>query len=346
LESLEPQTTELDLSRAREFPGWSDMKASGGKLFVSSGEEPSVTRYAVNERLELVEEARISFAEYGADASMYSQVFISETKAYLALGAGKYVVWNPTEMLITKTITGPAFAPTSGADAAAALDRGMVVRGDRLFHSVNWFDYTNYRMSPSSSIVVLDTTTDEVTSVLDAGCPYLEPGTLDEAGNLYFSNWVYSPAATLMNDQARACAVRIPAGQETLDLSWQLEFSAVTAGHEAAAMEYLGGGQALLSVFHEDNQAFDPQVDDVFDWVFGANWRFSLIDLDTRETRELDTVGWHSGGYYAARIDDMTYVLVPGDGYDSTVLYRLSARGDTTRVFDMKGWSTRLVRLR
>lgn len=40
------------------------------------------------------------------------------------------------------------------------------------------------------------------------------------------------------------------------------------------------------------------------------------------------------------------HVLVPGQGYDSTVLYRLSPLGDATRVFDMKGWSTRLVRLR
>lgn len=101
----------------------------------------------------------------------------------------------------------------------------------------------------------LDIRTDSVVSQFEAPCPYLEPGTLDEAGNLYFSNWVYSPAATWINAQAKACAVRRPAGSDTLD-------------------------------------------------------------------------------------------LVPGAGYTSTELFRLSDQGQTTRVLGMDGWSTRILKLR
>jgi hypothetical protein len=169
---------------------------------------------------------------------------------------------------------------------------------------------------------------------------------LDEDGNIYFSNWVYSPAATLVNDQARACAVRIPAGSDALDPDFRLEFATVTGGHEAAAMEYLGGGQALLSVFREDKQAFDPALDDLSDWLFEESWRFATLDLETRETREIDALGWHSGGYYATRIKDETYLLVPGSGYDSTQLYRLSQTGDVTRILGTNGWSIRVLQLR
>jgi hypothetical protein len=345
LDSLEPQE-DLDLRLAREFPGWSDVKASGGKLFVSSGEGPTVMRFSVNERRELVEEGRISFAAYTEDAAMYTQAFISETKAYLSVGANEYVVWNPATLAITGTITGPELAPVGAAEAAPAQDRGMVVRGQRLYHSINWFDYENYDMPPTSQIVVIDTETDSIIGSVDAPCPYLEPGTLDEDGNIYFSNWVYSPAATWVNDQARACAVRIPAGSDELDPDFRLEFADVTGGHEAAAMEYLGGGRALLSVFHEEKQAFDPAVDHPSDWLFGANWRFSMLDLETREAREIDALGWHSGGYYARRIQEQNYVLVPGTNYESTQLFRLSENGDVTRILGMNGWSVRVIELR
>lgn len=71
------------------------MKVSGGKLFVSRGEGPSVTRFGVNEQLDLVEEGRISSGAYTDGASMYVQQFISETKAYLVVAASEYVVWDP-----------------------------------------------------------------------------------------------------------------------------------------------------------------------------------------------------------------------------------------------------------
>ena len=344
LESLEPQE-DLDLTRAREFPGWSDVKVSGGKLFVSSGEGPTVTRFSVNERLELVEEGRISFAAYTQDASMYTQQFVSETKAYLAFATNEYVVWNPTTMTITGTITGPEIAPIDGIDPFPAQDRGMVVRGERLYHSINWLDYESYRMTPGSRIVIIDTETDTIVDELEAPCPYLEPGTVDEAGNIYFSNWVFSPMATLVNDQARACAVRIPAGSEELDPDFRLEFAAVTGGHEGAALEYLGRGQALLSVFREDRQPFDREQDDPSEWIFGSNWRFAVVDLEQRSAREIDALGWHSGGYYSTRIEGMTYILVPGTGYGSTELYRLTDSGDVTRILGTNGWSIRVLDL-
>ena len=98
------------------------MKVHGGKLFVSSGEGPTVTRFSINEALELVEEGRVSFASYTSDASMYGQVFVAEDKEYLTLGVNQYVVWNPLSLEITGTIEGPAVAPVGGAEASPALN--------------------------------------------------------------------------------------------------------------------------------------------------------------------------------------------------------------------------------
>ena len=124
---------------------------------------------------------------------MYLHVFIAPDKAYFLADSGDYVVWNPTTMEIRGTVTMPRLAPREGIDAAPSLDRGMIVRGDRLYHTVAWTDYKNYKMVSGSAIFVVDVKTDTFVEMLEAPCPDLNVATADAAGNLYFSNWVYSP---------------------------------------------------------------------------------------------------------------------------------------------------------
>lgn len=337
---------ELDIATAREFPGWSDLKVHNGAVFVSSGEAPRVYRFQVDDSGKLVDDGEIDFGAYTSYADMYSQVFISEDKAYLLGEAGEYVIWNPKTMEITGAVSLPNLAPRMAIDAAPALDRGMFVRDGRLYHTVAFSDYENYKMEPGSLIVVTDVVEDKVLEVIEASCPDLNVIDQDAAGNLYFSNWVYSPGATLVNGGAPACAMKMAAGETTIDTSWTTTFADVTGGHEAAALNMLDGGRAILSVFMEDHQAFDPAQDDVFDWIFGANWKSYTFDLDTKAVAPVTGLDWHSGGYYASRFDDRTYILLPGDGYTTTTIYELGDDGSAALKLHSNGWATRLFRVR
>jgi hypothetical protein len=335
----------VDLTNTREFSGWSDLKVSGGKVFVSSGESPVVQRFGIDMNNGLVPEGEISFLAHTASAAMYEHIFISPEKAYLLGESGEYVIWNPTTLEIRGTIKLPTLDAREAIDAAPSLDRGMIVRDGRLYHTVAWSDYKNYKMHASSAIIVVDVVADRLLETIEVACPDLNVATMDAARNLYFSNWVYSPAATLVFGGAGACSVKLPAGSAVIDGASTLKFREVM-GHEAAAVSVLGSGKALVSVFFEENEPFDPKKDDIFGWIFGANWKSYEIDLATRTHRPIGGLDWHSGGYYATNLDGSDYLLVPGDGYSSTTIYRLDPAGNAVREAHTKGWATRLERVR
>lgn len=335
---------ELDLSNAREFPGWSDIAAVGKYLFVSSGEEPIVWRFTVSESGKLVggcADETLDFGAYASDANFYNQMLVSETKAYL-IGEGEYVVWNPSTLEIEGTVPFPALPERSGIPAFVGLDRSAVVRDGRLYHTASWSDTENLEFLPDSRIIVLDTETDEVIDVIDAPCPDLAVGDRDEQGNMYFSNWVYSPGGTLLFDGPATCAVRIPAGSEELDADWSFGYAAAD-GHEGATMGYLGDGKWLYSSFTNDPANYE---DDWFEWLFGNFWQLRTLDPETMETATVEGAPLNGGGYYTARVEDTTHVLLPGDSYTTTTVYAIGADGTAAKKMHMAGWSTRMVQLR
>ncbi|MET0388042.1 MAG: hypothetical protein ABW321_18870 [Polyangiales bacterium] len=334
---------EITLDDARELVGIADLKANDGKLLVSDGESPKVSRFTVERDGSLGDDGEIGFGNYTDNAGIARHVLVREDKAYLLDEAGGYVIWNPRTLAIDGTIPFPELAPRDGIDAAPGLDIGMVVRGDFLFHTIAWADYENFAMTDRSAILITNVEKDEVVGLLEVDCPDLNVASSDGEGNLYFSNWVYSPAATLAHGAAKACAVKIPAGEMTIDEDWTVTFADVTGGHEAAALRVLANGDAIISVFDETHAPFDPETDDVAPWVFGANWKAYRFDLDTKTATELEGIDWNSGGYYLARLDDTDYLLNPGDGYASTQIYALDDDGPAQPILQTPGWATRFV---
>jgi hypothetical protein len=337
---------ELDLSQAREFAGWSDLKVHEGQLFVSSGEAPRVFRFDVSDDGKLVDKGNIDFGAYSSTANMYEQIFIAPDEAYLLGSGGEYVVWNPKTLEITGTIPLPELPARELIEPAPSLDRGMIVRDGKLFHAVAFTNYKDYEMVASSAILVTDIAQGKVVQTIEASCPDLNVVDRDASGNLYFSNWVYSPAATLLHEDAKACVIKIPSGKAEINESWTTTFADVTGGREAAALSVLASGRALVSVFFEDNQPFDAATDDIFAWVFGANWKSYTLDLGNKAASEVHGLGWHSGGYYMSRFDEKSYVLLPGDGYTTTTVYELSEDGSASPLLHTNGWATRLERVR
>jgi len=338
--------TKVDLTDALEVPGFGDARVEGDKLFVSSGEAPVVTRYSIDGQGKFSKDGEVNFARYGSDAAIYKQGFVSPTKAYLS-GDDGWVEWNPSTLKIEGVIDYPAsITVKDGLEPYYAYDRGFIVRGNRAFHAVTWYDLDAYKMSSTSAIVVIDTDTDAVLSVLDAPCPFLDVATQDSFGNVYFSGWTFTPGATLVNGGAKSCAVKIPAGSDALDASWKLVFAEVTGGHEAAAMRYIGNNKVLMSVFHEERAPYDPNAQTLLEWVSSDNWSYATLDLTTREFRELPSLGFHSGSYYHASIAGQFFLLTENEEGDSTTFLQLLDDGTAKTGINVAGWSTRAYRIR
>jgi hypothetical protein len=333
----------VDLQQAREFPGWSSVWAHEGKLFISDGEAPTITRFAVSEGGAFSNEGTLSFLNQGAQFA--ESAFVTPDKAYVF--ADQAVVWSSRSLAITGSFDLPATPDRPGGMQYGGLSAGrsLVVRGDRTYVATSWANWDEYAVSEDSLIVVLDTDTDRVVDTLAAPCPYLDVATLDDDGSIYFSNWVYSLWPTLLSGKKSACAVRIPAGEDRIDPDWSLTFADVTGGHEAAALRYVGGRKALISVYHDERADLSADGDPAA-LADAANWRFWMLDLDTRAASPIDAIGYHAGGFSTSRIDGRTFLMVPSADYESTSVYELALDDAAELRWSVPGWATELYQLR
>jgi hypothetical protein len=77
-----------------------------------------------------------------------------------------------------------------------------------------------------------------------------------------------------------------------------------------------------------------------------ANWRFWMLDLDTRAASPIDAIGHHAGGFATSRIDGRTFLMVPSADHDSTSVYELALDGAPELRWSVPGWATELPPLR
>lgn len=345
LDSLDEQ--EVELSSASEFPGWADLWVHHGKVLIADGESPVVTSYDVAVDGGLTKNGAISFANYGVSQAAFSgHVFVSDTKAYwFNTSEREVVIWDPSTLEISGSFALPEL-PNRGAQllAGPTADRASVVRGDRAYVVFHWGDWTNYSLSDDSVIVVLDTTSDEVLDVIEVPCPELNFASIDDSKTIYFSSWGYSAVPTLLDGKPKACAVRLLDGEDAPDPDWSLTFADVTEGREASALRALGGGKALLTVFHDERVELTPDADR-YALTDSANWRLWMLDLESLEAKPLDSLGWHAPGLQGTRIDGQTFISAPSGDYASSSTYRFALDGTAELLWESPGWQTRLFKL-
>lgn len=341
---------EVDLSQAREFGGGrAFIQAYDGALFVGDAETPTVTRYSVAENGELVTGRTLSFANYGLDAGQFdawNATFISPTKAYLLdFKEGTTIIWNPSTMEITGDIPAPdefhreglSFESTPGA-----------LRDGRLFRTVSWVNYDDAEYSTDFLLAIYDVENDRIVDLVEeTRCPV--PGNLvhqDEAGNIYFSNWVWPVAGAIMRDAPAPCVLRINAGEDRFDPEWTLDCRDVTGGRQGAMFSYLEDGRALISAFYDERTTFD-ETTDPWGYVGSNNWRIWSMDLESTAGAPLDGIDFNGGAFTPVSFDGRLFLLVPGGEEDNwaTQLYEVED-GRASPHVKLPGWSYQFVKLR
>lgn len=345
LESLMPESGEVTLDDAFEFPGQADVWVYGGAIYVSGGETPNITKFTVDAAGELQETGEVSFMNEGVESTAFwNNVFISETKAYMRNGVSEYVVWNPSTMEITDDVPLPDIEEREGFLVRAGLnDRASVLHDGRLYQPMYWSD-ESYADRPSDSrVVVMDVTTDTLVDVIEAPCPGLDFGTKDESGDVYFSNWTGGAGTHLVLDTAATCVARVDS--ETLDVSKEFDFADVADGREGAAFHHITGDQFVMSVFHDERVDVES-AEGPFGIIGGPNWQLWSYDADTGTATAIESVEWNSGAIYWFDVDGSDMGLIPAADYGSSTLFELNANGtDAVKRFDVQGWGLRLFPL-
>jgi len=200
--------TKVDTSTGREFGGRSYLATYNGWLFVSPGDKPIITRFSLNADNTLHEDGSISFANFGVssvEVDALANTFVSPTKAYMLGPDGTHVVWNPTTLQLANQVAVPSSLVRQGYTLEGSSG---VLRGNRLYRTFAWVNWNNYQYLDEQYLATYDTDNDTLISMVpETRCPALSaPGTIDEAGNIYFSNWYYNIPGVLQQNKPKSCA--------------------------------------------------------------------------------------------------------------------------------------------
>lgn len=161
----------------------------------------------------------------------------------------------------------------------------------KFYLSLYWTDEGFADRSDDSVLVVVAVATDTVEGTISANCPGLKYATVDDAGQLHFSNWTGGPGTYFVLGTAQNCIASInPATREVTTRT----FASIANGHEGAAFEYAGNGQFVMSIFDEV-RADAANADEPFGMVGGTNWQLWTYDSATDEAAPIEAVDWNSG---------------------------------------------------
>jgi hypothetical protein len=246
-------------------------------------------------------------------------------------------------MEITSSFPLPAAEPRAGFRLFNGYsDRASILKDGLLYQPFYYTDESFFLFAPSSRMLVVDVASDSVVDAIDAPCPGLDYATRDEAGNMYFSSWVYAAGGAAVLDQPPTCVFEVPAAGEP-----RVAFALpdLTEGRQGGVMRYLGAGRALISVLHDERFA-PSDAPSATELTFDNNWRFWSYELAAGQATLLDSIDWNGGAQYSFDIDRTTYMLVAASDYSRTSIYDLGAGLTPSHVFDTDGWATRLFRLR
>lgn len=344
VDSLDLEGSEVSLDNARELPGDSDIAVYGGMILVSSGDAPTITKYEITSDATLQEVDQVSFVNFGASsAAFYHNQMVSSDKAYLVNGAAQIIIWNPETMEITGTIDLPELEERPELRVVTGLaDRSAVIADGHYYLPLYWTDDQYAQRSPDSVLIDIDIATDTVTNTIEAPCPALDYGTIDDDGLLHFSNWTGGPGTYHVLETAQTCIATLdPSSGEITTKT----FASIADGHEGAAYKYVGNGRFVMSVFDEV-RADVANSDDPFAVIAGNNWQLWSYEPANETSAPVDGIDWNSGAIIHADINEDVYSLVPGENYASTVAYKLTPDDSASAVFSIIGWSYRLFQVR
>ncbi|MEM9730326.1 MAG: hypothetical protein AAF997_17225, partial [Myxococcota bacterium] len=187
----------------------------------------------------------------------------------------------------------------------------------------------------------------EYVQTIEAPCPGLAYGSVDDAGNLYFSPWWHGVGATLVLDAAETCSVVVD--PDSLTVSDVLRFSDLAGGRQGTGMQHIGNGNMVFSAFHDEEVDLETAIadGDPFTILENASWRLWNYDAESKTASLVEDVPANAGGIYWFEIDGISHALVPNGFYTDTAVYRFDPDGNGADVlFNYPGWALRLFRVR
>jgi hypothetical protein len=346
---------DLSLSQAREFPGYTSVAVSDGRLLVTNGESPIIQRFAITGALEWEGDGRLSLINEGVvNTGFFRQYMRRDRMAYAELDVAQRLLWDPVgfEVAGTELDTQLQLA-RDGLDLFANFNRAYFVFDGPILRPFSYHDQDWFRWAFDSLIAVYDPEAHTEQTVIDAPCPGLDTITKDESGNLYFSNWEYPALHALVGTGAAPCVARITP-EQTLDAGFQPDLLAWTGGRHLMNFRYLRDGRAIAAVLEHDRfgEGFDfpgeLSAQAAFWEAYGLNYRLWMFDLTAGTAESMRGLPNEDlpPSYSHAEIDGRFFLMLEASDFSHTTFYELGLDGEATRRFEVPGSSYQWVKVR
>ena len=275
---------ELDYSHFLEF-GSVDVSTFGGYVFVWEREPARMTRFTVNEALDLVAPKTASFERYGA-AGGGENVFVSSTRAYLLTpDLDSIVVWDPETMGITGSIPVDlerAFEDVGGQplEGFETFTHKAMLVGDRVVWQLVSSNWDTNQIRHATTLLVADASDEAENAriVEDERCAGANGGYVDGKGDYYVRADAYWGYFSIYGDAVeppQSCVLRLRAGETEFDPDYQVDMRNLTGSNTNFPWFHVEGSHYLAQAWDESQ---DPPSDSADYWY--ADMVPLLVDID------------------------------------------------------------------
>lgn len=340
--------TEVDQDQGLEVPGSAKLYSIEGVgwFAVGGGEEPTVTRYALDDRGRLDARETISPQNYGVESLWVTLYVVSPTKMYYPDRDGqRLIVIDPTAMEITGEVD---LGQTGRAGFLSLYSYAHLERGRDILFSVAWTDWNETdSILGETGLVVLDTETDTVSRFdIDDRCGGITQPVQTSGGDVYFASSALAAAAYRLGRLPTApCALRVRAGEDAFDAEYAADLGALTGSPIAG--EPVPGGDSRIFL-----RAFDTEVgtvgDDMLTWELTSQtaWRWLSWDVGLGEVEEVGALDPSTSDVLWFQVDGKVYGTETTEDYSETTLIDLTAEGGPRRAMTVPGFLHGVARIR
>ncbi|WP_426752078.1 hypothetical protein [Myxococcus sp. Y35] len=346
LERTEP----LSLDNAIEVSG----RALGhgipgaGALYISSDEGATVTRYDLVDGNRLEQGETVSFEGVGVNSIgeyQHNFHYVSPTKAYYFDGrTSQVIVWNPTDMTLTRTVPIPNLA-VSGA--LTSFTTHPVTSGNLVMVAAAWRPATGIGITPRAGMVVVDTETDAVTFATDDRCGYVRDGVLGPDGAVYVATETYGSAVYRVSTSSAPapCLLKFDPETKAFDAAFYRELSSFTGGAATGSLLPGPNGAAYLRVL--DETLYTVTSETVPRALASAQvWTWWKLDLSAFTATHVEALQAGAGSSFVHPVEDDRMVYVDFINNSSATAYRELTDESGTELFTHQGMSFSFLQLR
>lgn len=345
LEDVRDEGT-VDLSRGLELT-YSQGKVYNGSIYIFSREEPTITRYTVNDDLSIVKDERIlDFHLTGTEVfCQICNVFAGPELAYHidAITGGVVVAWNPKtmELLETSDVPESIFSRMEGTSAELVFPTAV---GGRAFYNASWSNWETLRHYDRAAVVAFDTDTPTPTlEVIEddrCGGTYAMSPFADDEGNVYaMGDWEggYYDVGT-RTERPPACLLRIKPGADEFDPDYYLNLLEVAGARAIRNAFPMSGGRILLNILPNDADVVseadfeaDPRA-----YYTLEGFTYVILDVETEEVTPVPDIEQAAAGNSTPlSIDDRNFIQIYPNGKDEAAhLYEIKADGSAEKVIE------------